>query len=66
MSWRCWPLGCCRSQPVTLAGDGYRVVLDTQNRLSAPKTQDLSLELQNVEAMIGGQFEVFVAQVLRR
>src|SRR5215207_3027855 len=33
--------------------------------LSTPKAQDLSLALQNVGAMSGGQFEVFVAQVLR-
>ena len=34
-------------------------------RLSTPKAQDLSLSLQNVGAMSGGQFEVFVAQILR-
>ena len=33
--------------------------------LSTPKAQDLSLALQNVGAMSGSQFEVFVAQVLR-
>jgi restriction system protein len=33
--------------------------------LSTPKAQDLSVSLQNVGAMSGGQFEVFVAQVLR-
>src|SRR5215212_11065856 len=33
--------------------------------LSTPKAQDLFLSLQNVGAMSGGQFEVFVAQVLR-
>jgi HJR/Mrr/RecB family endonuclease len=33
--------------------------------LSTPKAQDLSAGLQNVGAMSGGQFEVFVAQVLR-
>src|SRR5919112_828145 len=33
--------------------------------LSTPKAQDLSVALQNVGAMSGGQFEVFVAQVLR-
>ncbi len=34
-------------------------------RLSTPKAQDLYAQLQNVRAMSGGQFEVFVAQVLR-
>jgi Restriction endonuclease len=33
--------------------------------LSTPKAQDLSLGLQNVGAMSGRQFEVFMAQVLR-
>ena len=33
--------------------------------LSTPKAQDLYLGLQSVGAMTGGQFEVFVAQVLR-
>ena len=33
--------------------------------LSTPKAQDLYLGLQNVGVMGGGQFEVFVAQVLR-
>ena len=33
--------------------------------LSTPKAQDLYLGLQNVGAMTGGQFEVFMAQVLR-
>ncbi len=33
--------------------------------LSTPKAQDLQLSLQNVGAMSGGQFEVFMAQVLR-
>jgi restriction system protein len=33
--------------------------------LSTPKAQNLSLGLQNVGAMSGGQFEVFMAQVLK-
>jgi len=33
--------------------------------LSTPKAQDLNHALQNVGAMSGAQFEVFVAQVLR-
>lgn len=33
--------------------------------LSTPKAQELSAGLQNVDAMSGGQFEVFAAQVLR-
>jgi len=33
--------------------------------LSTPKAQDLFVSLQNVGAMSGGQFEVFVAQVLQ-
>jgi restriction system protein len=36
-----------------------------RHTLSTPKAKDLYLGLQNVGAMSGGQFEVFVAQVLR-
>src|SRR5215210_5847486 len=36
-----------------------------KSTLSTPKAQDLFAALQNVGAMSGGQFEVFVAQVLR-
>ena len=40
-------------------------ILVRRATLSTPKAQDLYLGLQNVGAMSGGQFEVFVAQVLR-
>jgi O-antigen/teichoic acid export membrane protein len=36
-----------------------------RHTLRTPKAQDLYLGLQNVGAMSGGQFEVFMAQVLR-
>jgi HJR/Mrr/RecB family endonuclease len=36
-----------------------------QATLSTPKAQDLSLSMQTIGAMSGGQLKVFVAQVLR-
>ena len=52
---------------VALVVVGFVIVrlLIRRATLSTPKAQDLYLGLQNVSTMSGGQFEVFVAQVLR-
>jgi restriction system protein len=57
-----WPAG------IVITGAALGLVVWLRERSARPRTptaRDLSAKLENIDSMTGGQFEIFIAEVLR-